>query len=150
MLTQLRGHDAMGMKHTRDVLERLGREIPTLALNAQRARGAYLVMRGRYREGIAVLEQSNAGEQRFVVGANRTVALLARAHNLSGNPARARDLCEQAVAPMSEGDHELVAANQLVLTELALAEAHLGNFDVAERSLEALIERHLPFRATLS
>ncbi|HVW30572.1 MAG TPA: AAA family ATPase [Polyangiaceae bacterium] len=149
-LTQLRAQDAMGMKHTRDVLERLAQEIPTLALHAQRARGAYLVMRGRYREAIALLEQTNVGEHRFVVGANPTVAILARAYGLSGNPAHARALCENAIAQMSEGDRELVAINHFVFTELALAEARLGNFDAAEKSLDALIEHNLPLEGPLT
>lgn len=132
------------------MLERLSREIPTLALNAQRAWGAYLVMRGRYGEAIAVLEQLNGSEQRLVVGANRTIALLARAYNLSGNPTRARELCQHAIDGMSEGDHDLVAINQLVFTELALSEARLGDAEAAERRLMALILRHAPQEGPLT
>jgi hypothetical protein len=148
--THIRGHDAMGMKHTRDVLERLAREIPSLGLYAQRARGAYAIMRGDTAEGIRVLEASNQNGTEQIVGANRTEALLARAYNESGNPARAKELCEQACRRMGPGDEDLVAMNQLVNTELCLAEARLGNFALAEERLDASIEKRLPFENPLT
>jgi tetratricopeptide (TPR) repeat protein len=76
--------------------------------------------------------------------------MLARAYNLWGNPARAKELCQAAVNAMDEGDRELVAMNQIVFVELALAEARLGNFDEAEQSLEALLAKHLPLEGPLT
>src|ERR1700753_211774 len=112
--THLRGHDAMGMKHTREVLERLALEIPSLRLYAQRAKGAYELMRGRAAESIETLEATaTAGNFRQIVGANRTAALLARAHNQTGDPARAKELCEEALRGMNDDDRRLVAMNQL-------------------------------------
>jgi tetratricopeptide (TPR) repeat protein len=148
--TYLRCHDAMGMKHTCDGLERLAREIASLSLYGRRSRGAYAVMRGRYEEGVSILEAADAGDCKYVVGAQRGVGLLARAYNLWGNPARAKELCQAAVQAMDEGDRELVAMSQIVFVELALAEARLGNFDEAERSLEALLARHLPLEGPLT
>ncbi|HVW30573.1 MAG TPA: AAA family ATPase [Polyangiaceae bacterium] len=148
--THLRAHDAMGMKHTRDVLERLTKDIPSLALYAQRARGAYAVMRGRLEEGIAVLEASQRGDSSEVVGFQRTQGMLARAYNLAGKPDKAKALCLSALATMDDGDRELVAMNLIVLTELALAEARLGNFTEAEKQLDALLAKHLPFEGPLT
>jgi tetratricopeptide (TPR) repeat protein len=148
--THLRCHDAMGMKHTCDVLERLSREIASLSLYGRRARGAYAVMRGRYEEAVSILEAADAGEYKHVVGAQRGIGLLARAYNLWGNPARAKELCQAAVRAMDEGDRELVAMSQIVFVELALAEARLGNFDEAERSIEAMLAKHLPLGGPLT
>ncbi|HVW25006.1 MAG TPA: protein kinase [Polyangiaceae bacterium] len=148
--THLRDHDAMGMKHTRDVLERVSADIPSLSLYARRARGAYLVMRGRHREAIAELEATRTASGERIVGANRTIAVLARAYNSSGNPARARALCEATLASMTEADRDLVVMNQLVETELAIAEARLEDYAAAERRLDALIERHLPAAGPLT
>jgi hypothetical protein len=148
--THLRAHDAMGMKHTRDVLERIAKDIPSLQVYAQRARGAYLVMRGRHREAITELEAARSSGGERIVGANRTIAVLARAYNASGNPARARQLCEASLATMNDADRELVVMNQLVETELAMAEARLGEHAAAERRLDALVERHLPGQGPLT
>jgi tetratricopeptide (TPR) repeat protein len=146
----LRNHDAMGMKLTRDVLERLATEIPSLKLYACRARGAYWVMRGRHAEAIEVLDAANQGDFKSVVGATRSVGVLARAHNLSGNPSRAKELCLEALAALGSGDSDLVVMNQIVPTELALSEARLGNFEAAERTLDTLIEKHLPLEGPLT
>jgi len=146
----LRNHDAMGMKHAGDVLERLAEEIPSLALYGKRARGAYLVTRGRYAEGIDVLDGVNTGAFRSIVGATRTIGVLARAHNQLGDPAKARALCLDALQTLDAADRELVVMNQIVITELALAEARLGEFDEAGKLLNEMLEEQAPLEGALT
>jgi tetratricopeptide (TPR) repeat protein len=146
----IRNHDAMGMKHARDVLERLAQEIPSLALYAKRAKGAYWVMRGRFEDAMGVLEEVNQGDYKTVVGATRSAGVLARAYNSANQAARAKALCTDTLSVLDDEDLELVVMNEIVSTELAIAEAHLGNLDVAEQKLDALIEQHLPLEGPLT
>jgi tetratricopeptide (TPR) repeat protein len=147
--THFRSHDAMGMKHARDVLERLTREIPSLHSVAQRARGAYEVMRGRHDKAIEILEEARRADS-TLVGTHRLTGLLARAYSLAGDPAKARELCLSALKQMDGGDSELVSMNQVVSIELALSEARLGNHAEAERQLDALLQQHIPLQGPLT
>jgi tetratricopeptide (TPR) repeat protein len=134
-----RTHDATTMKRALQELARLSAEIPAMQGQEQDARGTYLVLRRKYAQAIALLD--NAPVQR-VIGWSTTRGCLAQAHNALGNHAKARELCLDVLATVESADLDYVAANLNVQIELALAEANLGQLQVAKLQLDKLLARH--------
>jgi hypothetical protein len=133
-------YDALGAKRAAAELERLSRDIPTFRHEARRARATYLVLTGRYREAIEVMCESDQPPR--TAGWSRGQGILARAHNRIGEHARARELCLAALEGKSEEDLSYLMMNLHVQIELALADAALGNFEVARAQSDALLVRH--------
>ncbi len=138
----MRVHDAMGMKQACEQLDRLSRDNPSLELHARRARGAYLLMRGRYAEALPWLEECLREEPRTIAGWARAMGCLARARNRLGEHAAARDLCLRITRELDRDDLEYQAFNLLIETELAIAQAGLGQAAAARRGIERLLLRH--------
>jgi hypothetical protein len=139
-LTALWTSDAMLAKRTAQELSRLARELPSLKNEMLRARGTYLVLRGRYADAIALLGTDDTPPSH--VGWTRLRGLLARAHNGLGEYARARALCLEALAPLSDLDRRFVIMSLHVEIELALADAGLGALPAACERLDGLIALH--------
>lgn len=133
-----RTEDASLMKRAVQELTRLS-DIPSLALQAQDARGAYLLLRRKYAEAIPVLD--NAPIQRRI-GWSTTRGHLARAYNALGQHQQAKAVCLDALAQIDVEDLDFVAANLNVQIELAMAEAGLGFVEAAKRKLDELLARH--------
>jgi hypothetical protein len=144
----LRTHDAIGIKHCLQHLRRLSEEVPSLAIPARRAEGAYLLLRGTPREALPCVEA--AEEPREVVGWARSQGVLASTYNALGDHARARDVCNAALARLSKTDLEFPAMNLGIQIELALAEMGLGNRLVAAEQVDALLRLHSPFEGPLT
>lgn len=133
----LRTNDALAMKRAVQELSRLSPEVPSLALDERRARGTYLVLRGKYAQAIPLLD---TGEEPLALfGWTRTRATLARAYNGLGDHVRAREICLDALARITEADLSFTVVNLGISTELALAEASLGAFASAEQRIERLL-----------
>jgi hypothetical protein len=132
--------DAMLAKRAAQELSRLASELPAFNDEAIHARATYLALRGRHADVIAHLALDNTPPGR--VGWTRIRGLLARAHNGLGDHTRARELCLEALAPLSDEDRSFVMMSLHVQIELALAEAGLGQLTAAREQLAGLIARH--------
>lgn len=146
----MRMHDAMGMKQAFEQLQRLAQDIPALELHARRARGSYLMMRGRYAEALPWLEECLHEEPRAVAGWARAQGSLARARNRLGDYGIARDLCLSALRLLDPEDLDYAPFNLLLETELLIAEAGLGDAAAARRGLSELLARHEPQQGPLT
>jgi tetratricopeptide (TPR) repeat protein len=139
-LTALWTHDVLLAKRAAAEFERLSREIPSMHHEAQRARATYLVLTGRFREAIDTMNGADANPT--LAGWSRSQGVLARAHNRLGEHARARELCQAAIANRSEENLSFVVMNLHVQLELALADAALGDFAAARDRSDRLLARH--------
>jgi len=139
-ITALWTRDAMLAKHAARELARLAVELPSLVVEARRARATYLLLRARYGEVIALLEPHVGAK--MIMGSTREHGLLARAYNALGQHAKARDTCSQALSRLGEADLRYVLMTLHAQIELARAEAGLGNFDEACGQLDALLHTH--------
>jgi tetratricopeptide (TPR) repeat protein len=138
--TALWTHDALLAKRAAAELERLSQQLPTVRHEARHARATYLVLCGRYHEVIETMHGSDAPPH--LLGWSRGQGILARAHNRIGEHARARELCQAALAGRSEEDLTFVVLNLHVQLELALAEAALGQLDSARERVKRLLAQH--------
>ncbi|HEY2734942.1 MAG TPA: AAA family ATPase, partial [Polyangiales bacterium] len=132
--------DAMLAKRAFQDLSRLARELPAFQDEALHARVTYLSLRGRHADVLEHLATDTTPPGR--VGWTRLRGLLARAYNGLGQHARARELCLEALAPLTEEDFSFVMMSLHVQIELALADAGLGQIDAASAQLDRLIARH--------
>ena len=137
----LRTNNAAALKRTVQELNRLSRELPSLVEVERSARGAYLVLRGKYDEALPLLE---ASEHVPRLGRARTNGVLARAHNGLGNHAKAQQVCLDALARLEPEESKYVVMNLNVHIELALAEAGQHDFAAAKDRLDALLSQHAP------
>lgn len=139
-LTALWTHDAELAKRASAEIERLSRELPSLRHEARRARATYLVLCDRPREVIETMRDDDA--PKTIAGWARGQGLLARAHNRLGEYARARELCQVALAGCSEEDLSFVVMTFHVQLECAIAEAALGDSAQAHARLDKLFACH--------
>jgi tetratricopeptide (TPR) repeat protein len=146
----MRIHDAMGMKQACEQLERMSQENPGLEVHARRARGAYLLMRGRYREALPLLEECLREEPRTIAGWARAMGSLARARNRLGEYTAAREVCLRVTRGFDEGDRAYTAFHLLAETELLISEAGLGRAEVARAGIAELLERHQAHQGPLT
>lgn len=146
--TALRTNDAMLAKRAAEQLARLAVEVPSLAREERHARGTYLMLRGKYEQAATLLEVDDAPQA--IVGWARTRGSLARCYNGLGRHTCARAVCTDALARLTPADLAYVGMNLSLQIELALAEAALGNLELAKTQLEALIAQHQPQRGALT
>jgi tetratricopeptide (TPR) repeat protein len=146
----LRVNDAMGMKQSLEQVQRLSKTIPSLALGAARARGAYQLLRRRYKEALPWLEEALAETPLAVVGWARSLGALARAYNALGEHEKARDLCQRTLAQLTPADLEFPAMNLGLQIEYALAQAGLGETARAITLIDGLLDEHGPAQGPLT
>jgi len=134
-------HDAMGMKRAAERMKRLSASAPSLRVHARYMHGVYLLMRGRSGEALAWLEDClhEAPCSRLAWG--RAHGLLARAYNQQNMPEKARAACQRALDHFRAEQLDFPALNMCVVTELAIAEAHLGEIAHARARIDALFQR---------
>jgi tetratricopeptide (TPR) repeat protein/phage FluMu protein gp41 len=137
----LRTNDAAMMKRAAQELGRLVESVPSLRHQERHARAAYLVLRRKYYEAVALLE---AEEQPHMLGWARAEGVLARAYNGLGRHERAREICLEALSGLTDDDLRYVVIYMNIQVELALAEAALGHLDLAKSQLDSLLARHTP------
>jgi serine/threonine protein kinase len=133
----IRTHNALGVKYCVEQLKRLDAEVPSLKITTRRAQGVYLTLRGSAAEALTWLNEPE--EPLAVAGWARTQGVRARAYNMLNQHATAREVCVAALAHLSPTDLEFPAMNLLVLVELALAEAGLGQHALAADRLDRLL-----------
>jgi tetratricopeptide (TPR) repeat protein len=131
-------HDAILVKRAAQQLDRLGEELPSLAIDAQRARGIYLLLRGRHADALALLDADEVPLAK--IGWARTRGAMARALNALGAHERALAACEDAIRRLAPEDLAYFAIHLCLQIEAAIANAARGRFDLARRMLSALRE----------
>ena len=132
----------MAMKRVTEQLRSASKVIPTLAVYADRSRGAYLLMRERHREALPWLERCLEDESRLNFGWGRSHGVLARAYNELGRHEEARAACDRVLQEFTSADLSFPGVTLLVETERIVAEAGLGAVDSARERLERLFELH--------
>jgi len=134
-------HDAMGMKRAAERMKRLSASAPSLGVHARYMHGAYLVMRGRGGEALAWLEDCLHEAPCCRLAWGRAHGLLARAYNQQKLHEKARATCQRVLDHFSADQFDFPALNLNVVTELAVAEAQLGEIASARTRIAALFQR---------
>jgi tetratricopeptide (TPR) repeat protein len=136
------------LKRAIQELERAVEELPSFGQHLRTARASYLLLRGKPREAIPLLQHYS--EPLAVVGWTRCRGRLASAHNALGEFTEAKSICEDALARLSPEDLMFTAMNLIVELELCIAETGLGNAARATAYLDRLLETHAPFKGPLT
>ncbi|HTU62885.1 MAG TPA: hypothetical protein VMF89_30705, partial [Polyangiales bacterium] len=134
-------HDAMGMKRAAERMKRLSESAPSLRVHARYMHGAYLLMRGRSGEAVAWLEDCLLEAPCWRLAWGRAHGLLARAYNQQNLPEKARSTCMRVIEHFSAEQFDFPALNMNVMTELAIAEAQLGDVAAARTRIAGLLQR---------
>lgn len=137
-----RTRDAMSLKRVAEQLARLSQQIPSLDRLARRARGAYLALRGRKNEALPWLEEVLREPPRAYAGWTRAIAMLAQVFNELGDPQRALEVCDYALAHMTSEDLAFGGSLVAVQRERLVAQAGCGQPELARLALGALIAHH--------
>jgi tetratricopeptide (TPR) repeat protein len=140
LLMALRTNDALSAKRAAQEFARLVAELPHLALQERQARGAYLVLRGKFEEALPLLDLSGGPSSMGLWSTAR--GTLARAYNGLGRHAEAKEVCIDALDQLEPADLQFTIINLSVQIELALAEAGLGELASATQRLGRLIAEH--------
>lgn len=134
-------HDAMTMKQAAEQMKRLSLHAPSLRVHARHMQGAYLLMRGRVAESLPWLEDClhEAPCSRLAWG--RSHGVLARAYNQLKEHHKARAACLRVLEHFADAQFDFPPVNMIVLTELAIAEASLGDLTSARARVDGLFTR---------
>ena len=144
-----RTRDALAAKQALEQQSWLSREMPSLELYVQRTAGIYLLLRKKYVEAAAQLEQSNDVEPLLAIGWAVHQGALARVYN-ELEPERALALCKRTMDLLTPEDLNYPAITLSPQIELARAESGLGEHALAAGRLDALLETHRPAAGPLT
>jgi len=145
-----RHHNAMALKRVSEQLQRASKVVPTLAVFADRSRGAYLLLRERHIEALPWLERCLSEPLRHNFGWGRSHGLLARAYNELGRYDAAHAACQRVLDEFTSADLVFPGLTLLVQTELLVAQAGLGDVARAQWGLRDLLGLHEPNRGALT
>jgi hypothetical protein len=132
--------DVIGLKRAADTLTALASELPSLHQLRDAARACYLSERGMHEQALS--EYGEMFERAILEGelqGARFAGAYARVLRAAGQPARAREVCEQVLARLSPENHQFELAVFGAKLERVLAEAALGRLDEASAQLDAWI-----------
>lgn len=134
--------DTIAVRRTYQQLQRWSREVPELRVHADCARAAYLSLRGDHAQAIAAYEAILPQlPPRKSIAWLPTRGHFARALNRAGEHERARRLCLETLAQVTEADRSLRVLCFEARRQLAVADAALGNSQQAVAlSGELLVE----------
>lgn len=140
-------HDAVALRRAAQQLDSLALTSPSLTVHGRWARGAYMVLRGRYQQALHYLE--GAAKAPHPVGWIRVRGILAAAYNGLGQHKRARQVCLAALAELPREELPFVGMTLNVQVELALADAALGDFRAAGARLDGLLKEQSQWEGPL-
>jgi hypothetical protein len=126
-------------------LELLSRTVPSMRLHAGLAKSGLQLSRREPANRpniLRIIEEYEKHPPRSYIGWAGARGYMARGHNLSGDHVQAKNVCERALAHVTEADREYVMHFLTLDLELAVAEAALGQTADALRRLEKLIARY--------
>jgi hypothetical protein len=132
--------DVAGMMRVADQLPNLSASAPGVALYARLARLALRVLRGDRTAADAMAADADLMcAPRSFVGWSTCRGMLARAYNQVGEHAKAKAVCEAALALVTAEDRDYAGMFLMLDLELAHAEAGLGDADAALRRIDELV-----------
>lgn len=134
-------HDALAMKRAAEQMKRLSTTAPSLRVHARHMYGSYLLLHNRCAEAVPWLEDCLHEAPLCRVAWGRSHGVLARAYNRLKMHEKARAACQRVLDHFDDENFDFAAINLIVLTELAIAEAHLGEPDKARARIEQLLPR---------
>ncbi len=132
--------DLIGAKRVAAQLASLAREIPSLELHARGAVGFYTHLRGEHQRSSDIAAATIASvPPRSFIGWTTLIAGQMSSLTPLGRAEEARRLGLQTLALLDAEDRGISAMVVTLVTELARAEAELGELDVAASRLEAFL-----------
>lgn len=142
ILPYLAAQDVLGLKRSAEQLARLAEEIPSLGRYARLAHAAYLLCRGDHQRALQIHEILSQEEPRARAGWAGLTGSLASVYNELGDPARAKQICEDALRQIPNAERAFAIMNMRLEIELARARAALGEVEEAAAALDCLLEEH--------
>jgi tetratricopeptide (TPR) repeat protein len=134
--------DLVMMRRSLDRLEQLIVEVPSLATMRDSIGMSYSFRRGDLARAVRYGERYKAtNAPRTLIGWAATYAMLALTYAELGQPERAREICEEALAHVTEADRAYFVMYSLLDVAYATALALLGERKRAEAILDAQFER---------
>jgi tetratricopeptide (TPR) repeat protein len=138
----MRVHDAMILKESSEQLRRLEKQVPTIHLLTLRARGGYLYQRKRYADAIPVLLECTSAPPLATISWSGAHGMLASCLNRLGRHAEAKQAIKTALAVSPPENLRFTGINLNLQGELALAEAGLGEIELATHMAEQTFQEH--------
>jgi tetratricopeptide (TPR) repeat protein len=138
----LKLQDVVALSQIADRLRHLSEVLPSLKLYRRLSELAL----GRVRGGFDQLESpalkllASIGPREFI-GWAVTTSVLARAYNETGDYTKAKDVCERALAEITDEDREFTTLFLDLDLEMASAEAGLGDVDAGMERIDRLLDR---------
>jgi hypothetical protein len=125
-----------------DRLQQLSESLPALKLYRRLAELALGRARGGYAQyEVPAIEILQSRGPREFIGWAATTGIVARAFNESGEHAKAKAMCEQGLAEITDEDREFVTLFLDLDLEMANAQAGLGEIDAAVERIDGLLDR---------
>jgi hypothetical protein len=137
--------DIVGSTHLAHRLELLSRSVPPMKRYAGLARSGILLSRREpaHKASIArTIAEYETHVPRSYSGWATSRGYVARGHNLGGEHAEAKRVCEKALLHVTDADRQYVLHFLTLDLELAVADAALGQVDAAMERLNGLIRRY--------
>jgi tetratricopeptide (TPR) repeat protein len=132
--------DVAGMMRVAEQFPNLSASAPCVALYPRLGRLALRVLRGdRSAADVMATDPDLMRAPRSFVGWSTCQGLLARAYNQLGEHAKAKVVCERALALVTTEDRAYAGLFLVLDLELAHAEAGLGDVDAALRRIDDLV-----------
>ncbi|HET6336241.1 MAG TPA: AAA family ATPase [Polyangiales bacterium] len=133
-------HDLSTSKRALDETERIAVEVPSLERYALTSKAVYLLARGKAAECVSVYERVFEQEGLLErIGQSAGMGIMAEALNRCAEHARAKELCEKALAALDPREHVYVHMMLPLHTSLLTAMGALGEHAEAKKRVEALI-----------
>jgi hypothetical protein len=135
--------DVVNATRVADRLEVLARSIPSLKLYRQLARLALAHVRGGHVEELQATVRAEFASlpARSFIGWASVFSYHARGLNDVGRYAEAKEVCEKALAQMTDADREYVSLFLNVDLQMAIAQAGVGEVDAGLARIDGLLER---------
>ena len=133
-------HDALALKSECEHVERVAADQPGLTRLVQEMRGMYLLLRDLPADALPLLATCMREPPFSRQGWTRAHGFLARAYNRLGQHELAHAACTRALAQIDPRDLQFPLLTLITTTELAIAEAGCGRFDVAEQQWAELVD----------
>ena len=124
-------------------LEEQSRNVPSLKLYARLARHSLSLVLGESLEETAKDLQAEVDSHpaRGFIGWASCLGFLARGRNELGQYAAAKEICQRALAHITDADRQFVALFLPIDIQMAVAEAGLGEVDAGLARIDALLAR---------
>lgn len=134
-------HDALTVKLECEQLERVAGNQPSLLRLVRELRAMYLMLHGRHEEALPLLAPCLQEPPLSRHGWTRAHGLLAQAHNRLGQHDQAHAACTRALEHLDPRDLAFPLLTLPTTSELAIAQAGLGQIELAEQHWSALVEQ---------